>query len=192
MRSFTTRALGCLLLVGVLTGCPSDISEDIHTAAGPTAPSTTTTTSTAPPLPTTTTISPFGPEAVAYYAELDRQAFIAELERQEAAAAAQRAEERRIEALEAAQPVVVSGAAPSTGGDVWEALARCESGMTNANTGNGYYGYFQFSASTWHSVGGSGLPTDHGYEEQLSRAQALQARSGWGQWPGCSRRLGLR
>lgn len=77
-------------------------------------------------------------------------------------------------------------------GSVWERLAQCESGMTNANTGNSYFGFFQFLPSTWRSVGGTGLPTDHGWDEQVKRAQILQARSGWGQWPACSRKLGLR
>lgn len=105
-----------------------------------------------------------------------------------AARAAERAAAREAAAAQAASEP--EPAAPS--GDVWERLAQCESGMTNANTGNGYYGYFQFSATTWRSVGGTGLPTDHGYGEQVHRAQILQARSGWGQWPACSRRLGLR
>jgi LysM repeat protein len=78
-------------------------------------------------------------------------------------------------------------------GDVWARLAACESGGNPAiNTGNGYYGAYQFSASTWRSVGGSGLPHQASLEEQTARAQALQARSGWGQWPACSAKLGLR
>ncbi|MHA7133415.1 transglycosylase family protein [Oerskovia turbata] len=85
-------------------------------------------------------------------------------------------------------------AAPSTvGGDVWAALAKCESGGNPAtNTGNGYYGLYQFSASTWKSMGGTGLPSQASAEEQTMRAQMLQARSGWGQWPACSKKLGLR
>jgi hypothetical protein len=41
-------------------------------------------------------------------------------------------------------------------------------------------------------VGGSGLPSEASMEEQTARAQALQARSGWGQWPACTAKLGLR
>ena len=79
------------------------------------------------------------------------------------------------------------------GSTVWDALARCESGGNWAiNTGNGYYGGLQFSASTWHSVGGTGLPHQHSREEQIKRGQILQARAGWGQWPHCSAQLGLR
>ena len=79
-----------------------------------------------------------------------------------------------------------------TGNDVWAALARCESGGNPAtNTGNGYYGLYQFSASTWRAMGGTGLPSEASAAEQTQRAQALQARSGWGQWPACARSLGL-
>jgi hypothetical protein len=75
----------------------------------------------------------------------------------------------------------------------WDALAECESGGNwAANTGNGYYGGLQFSASTWRSVGGTGLPSDHSRETQIHFGQILQARSGWGQWPHCSAELGLR
>lgn len=85
------------------------------------------------------------------------------------------------------QKQVVETKAPDVSGDdVWIRLARCESGMRN-DQGAPYYGYFQFSAQTWRGVGGSGLPNDHPYEVQLELAKKLQARSGWGQWPHCSR-----
>ena len=75
---------------------------------------------------------------------------------------------------------------------MWAQLAQCESGGNPAtNTGNGYYGLYQFSLSTWQSVGGSGLPSDASAEEQTMRAQMLQQRSGWGQWPHCAAKLGL-
>jgi hypothetical protein len=40
-------------------------------------------------------------------------------------------------------------------------------------------------------VGGSGLPSDASAAEQTMRAQILQQRAGWGQWPACARKLGL-
>lgn len=87
-----------------------------------------------------------------------------------------------------------SGGGSTVSGDVWAALAQCESGGNpKAVSSNGkYYGLYQFSLSTWQSVGGSGKPTDASAQEQTERAQALQARSGWGQWPHCSSKLGLR
>ncbi|WP_304441355.1 resuscitation-promoting factor [Cellulosimicrobium sp. CUA-896] len=75
---------------------------------------------------------------------------------------------------------------------VWAQLAQCESGGNPAtNTGNGYYGLYQFSLPTWQAMGGSGLPSEASAAEQTQRAQALQAQSGWGQWPACARKLGL-
>jgi hypothetical protein len=66
---------------------------------------------------------------------------------------------------------------------VWDKIAQCESGGNwHINTGNGYYGGLQFSAATWHSVGGPGLPHKHSREVQIKYAKILQARSGWGQW----------
>lgn len=78
-------------------------------------------------------------------------------------------------------------------GSVWDRLAQCEAGGNWAiNTGNGYYGGLQFSLSSWRAVGGSGYPHQASREEQISRAQQLQARQGWGAWPACSAKLGLR
>lgn len=91
--------------------------------------------------------------------------------------------------------VMAAPAAPvsTVSGDVWAQLAACESGgNASINTGSGYYGAYQFAPSTWRSVGGAGLPHQASLEEQTARAQALQARSGWGQWPACSAKLGLR
>jgi uncharacterized protein YabE (DUF348 family) len=73
----------------------------------------------------------------------------------------------------------------------WAALAECESGGNpNAvNPAGPYYGAYQFSASTWRSVGGTGLPTDHGMAEQTLRAKKLYIKAGPGQWPTCGKRL---
>lgn len=99
------------------------------------------------------------------------------------------------------QPVAkepASEPAPEPKGDVvatsgvWAQLAQCESGGDpTTNTGNGYYGLYQFSQQTWVAMGGSGLPSEASAAEQTMRAQKLQAQSGWGQWPGCAAKLGL-
>jgi resuscitation-promoting factor RpfB len=86
-----------------------------------------------------------------------------------------------------------SSSSSGGGNSVWDRLAQCESnGRWNANTGNGYYGGLQFHPATWRSVGGTGLPHEHSRATQIEMGKRLQARSGWGQWPACSRRLGLR
>ncbi|WP_159085804.1 resuscitation-promoting factor [Aeromicrobium chenweiae] len=78
------------------------------------------------------------------------------------------------------------GGGSATGNTVWDKIAQCESGGNwSINTGNGYYGGLQFSAATWKSVGGPGLPHQNSREVQIKYAKILQARSGWGQW-GCA------
>jgi hypothetical protein len=84
-------------------------------------------------------------------------------------------------------------APPTTPGDVWARLRRCEAGGDyDRNSGNGYYGAYQFSASTWHSLGYRGRPDEAPPAVQDEAARRLQRRSGWGQWPACSRRAGAR
>ncbi|MCP1387671.1 transglycosylase family protein [Corynebacterium sp. TA-R-1] len=82
------------------------------------------------------------------------------------------------------------------GGSVWDALAACESGGNWAiNTGNGYYGGLQFSASTWAAYGGTQYaPTANlaTREQQIAIAQRTQASQGWGAWPACTAALGIR
>ena len=89
---------------------------------------------------------------------------------------------------QAPAPVAQGGGA----GGAWAALRACESGGNYAeNSGNGYYGAYQFSESTWSSLGYSGLPSAAPPAVQDQAAQTLQARSGWGQWPVCSVKIGL-
>lgn len=78
-------------------------------------------------------------------------------------------------------------------GSVWDRLAQCESsGNWSINTGNGYYGGLQFSLSSWRAVGGSGYPHQASKSEQIARAEKLQAIQGWGAWPACTAKLGIR
>ena len=88
------------------------------------------------------------------------------------------------------------GSAGTTGGeagdDVWAKLAQCESGGNPAtNTGNGFYGMYQFTLETWQSLGGTGYPHEADAATQTAMAKKLQAQAGWGQWPGCADKLGL-
>lgn len=92
----------------------------------------------------------------------------------------------------AVRPRVVRARALPTG-DVWARLRQCESGgRYNISTGNGFYGAYQFLPRTWRGLGYPGMPHQAPPEMQDEAARKLQARSGWGQWPACSRRLGLR
>lgn len=124
-------------------------------------------------------------EEAARKAEADRLAAeAAKAERLKQAALAKARANRKAAAPRYAGPI---------GDDIWSRLAFCESGgRTNAVSRSGkYFGAFQFSLATWRSVGGPGNPIDHDYGTQLHYAKILQARSGWGQWPTCARRLGL-
>ena len=114
-----------------------------------------------------------------------------------AAVAAKRAEAERARRERASRgggrsrpaPLVIAGAPD----DVWARLRRCEAGGDyRRNSGNGYYGAYQFAAATWRSLGYPGLPHQAPPEVQDEAAQKLQRRSGWGQWPACSRRIGVR
>jgi resuscitation-promoting factor RpfB len=86
-----------------------------------------------------------------------------------------------------------SSGSSTPSGSVWDKLAQCESGGNwSINTGNGYYGGLQFSLSTWRAHGGSGMPHNASREEQIRIAKKVQASQGWGAWPACSAKLGLR
>jgi resuscitation-promoting factor RpfB len=73
----------------------------------------------------------------------------------------------------------------------WAALAQCESGGNpkSVDASGSYYGLYQFSISTWDSLGGSGLPSNASASEQTTRAELLYQRSGAGQWPVCGHNL---
>jgi resuscitation-promoting factor RpfB len=86
-----------------------------------------------------------------------------------------------------------SSGSSTPSGSVWDKIAQCESGGNwSINTGNGYYGGLQFSLSTWRAYGGSGMPHKASREEQIRIAKKVQASDGWGAWPACTAKLGLR
>lgn len=83
---------------------------------------------------------------------------------------------------------------------VWDALARCESsGRWDAVRTVGdevaYRGGLQFAATTWDAFRPSDFPahaSDATREQQILVAERVLARQGWGAWPACAARLGLR
>ena len=68
------------------------------------------------------------------------------------------------------------------------AIAKCESGgdPTAVSGGGRYRGKYQFTRSTWRSVGGSGDPAQASEAEQDRRAEILMKTAGPSQWPACS------
>lgn len=96
--------------------------------------------------------------------------------------------------LEAATPAVVKRGTSSTG--VWDRLAQCEAGGNwSINTGNGFSGGLQFTASTWLAYGGGQYAPEAWMatrEQQIAVASKVQAGQGWGAWPACTSKLGIR
>jgi peptidoglycan hydrolase-like protein with peptidoglycan-binding domain len=84
---------------------------------------------------------------------------------------------------------VTAREASSDPGTILERIAECESGGDpTMDTGNGYYGKYQFSRATWRSVGGRGNPARASEAEQDRRARRLYRREGTKPWPVCGRR----
>jgi hypothetical protein len=96
----------------------------------------------------------------------------------------------------ALSPVVLASPADAARLRTWNRLANCESGgRWHINTGNGYYGGLQFSGGTWRAYGGrryASLAHRATKREQIRIAERVRRNQGWGAWPSCSRRLGLR
>jgi hypothetical protein len=103
-----------------------------------------------------------------------------------------------VHTMVSAPPPAPAPAAPVASGSggaggVWLQLRECESSDNYAaNTGNGYYGVYQFSEATWAGLGYPGRPDQEPPALQDQAAMTLQARAGWGQWPACAAALGLR
>jgi hypothetical protein len=74
-------------------------------------------------------------------------------------------------------------------GGTLAAIRACETrGQPNpytTNTGNGFYGSYQFDLPTWQSVGGTGLPSNASPAEQDKRAAILYSQRGSSPWPVC-------
>ena len=91
--------------------------------------------------------------------------------------------------------VLISAPAQAAPLRIWKALAQCESGQRwHIDTGNGYYGGLQFSASTWAAFGGHRFASNANLAtpgEQIRIAERVRANQGWGAWPTCAARLGL-
>jgi LysM repeat protein len=88
-----------------------------------------------------------------------------------------------------AAPLMAAGNASAATESEWDAVAQCESGGNwSINTGNGYYGGLQFSASTWAAYGGTQYAST---ADQASKSQQIQvaekvlAAQGKGAWPNC-------
>ncbi|WP_030603439.1 transglycosylase family protein [Streptomyces fulvoviolaceus] len=88
-----------------------------------------------------------------------------------------------------AAPLMAAGNASAATASEWDTVAQCESGGNwSINTGNGYYGGLQFSASTWAAYGGSAYAStadQASKSEQIAVAEKVLASQGKGAWPSC-------
>ncbi|MFI6340097.1 transglycosylase family protein [Streptomyces sp. NPDC050535] len=88
-----------------------------------------------------------------------------------------------------AAPLMASGTASAASTSEWDTVAQCESGGNwSINTGNGYYGGLQFSASTWSAYGGSAYAStadQASKSQQITVAEKVLAAQGKGAWPSC-------
>jgi hypothetical protein len=130
--------------------------------------------------------------AQAQASALQQQAAAQQQAAQQAQQAQQQAAAQAAAQQAAQQQQAAAATAPSSLGGDFAALRQCESGGNYSdNTGNGYYGAYQFSESTWQGMGYSGLPSDASPAQQDQVAEQLQAEQGWSPWPSCSAQLGL-
>jgi hypothetical protein len=94
-----------------------------------------------------------------------------------------------------ATAALLGPAQPASAASVnWDAIAQCESsGNWSINTGNGYYGGLQFSASTWKAYGGKKYASNAhraSRAEQIAVAEKVLRGQGIGAWPTCGSRGG--
>ncbi|MFF7643719.1 transglycosylase family protein [Streptomyces canus] len=88
-----------------------------------------------------------------------------------------------------AAPLMAAGNASAATASEWDTVAQCESGGNwSINTGNGYYGGLQFSASTWAAYGGTQYAAQANQaskSQQIAVAEKVLASQGKGAWPVC-------
>ena len=110
-----------------------------------------------------------------------------EVSRKEIASVVTKEPKKRIE-------IVGTKSSTSFSGSFSEALARLRSceGSYTSNTGNGYYGAYQFDKRTWGNYGGYELASDAPAAVQDEKAWQTYKARGWQPWPTCKVRMGLQ
>ncbi|OLZ67739.1 transglycosylase [Streptomyces sp. IMTB 2501] len=88
-----------------------------------------------------------------------------------------------------AAPLMAAGTASAATASEWDTVAQCESGGNwSINTGNGFFGGLQFSASTWAAYGGTAYAPSANQAtkaQQIAVAEKVLGSQGKGAWPVC-------
>ncbi len=93
---------------------------------------------------------------------------------------------------QAVRTIAVKMVTAPVGEDALARLRYCEAGgIYDRNSGNGYYGAYQYSISTWNNYGGYARADLAPAAVQDEKVRADVARRGFTPWPSCARRLGL-
>jgi hypothetical protein len=117
---------------------------------------------------------------------------LAPLRAAQAEVAAQSAAAKRAAALAAARAKQTVTTVVNTA-DGWYRLRLCEAGNDyTKNTGNGYFGAYQYSNATWNKYAGFARADLAPAEIQDAKAQADFARRGASPWPHCGRYLSAK
>ena len=105
-----------------------------------------------------------------------------------------RREIQSVQTLAPQKQVEIVGAKGSFSGSFGEALARLRSceGSYSSNTGNGYYGAYQFDIGTWGGYGGYPNAAAAPPAVQDQKAWETYQRRGWQPWPSCKIKMGLQ
>lgn len=208
-RTVTTIVAAALLVAGCACS-----PEGLDQAVASGSPPTSSTTTTARPYD-------FAGESEALEQALEHAQFVRAAKYAAAVAEAERIEAERLEAerrhaaehaaqeaaeraererrASAQQTAAAAPAAPT--GSVWDRLAECESHGEwdygpHSGWGSGRFeGGLQFHPATWDGYKPAGYPEaayQASREQQIVVGQRVQAAQGWGAWPDCSRKLGLR
>jgi hypothetical protein len=112
-----------------------------------------------------------------------------EVSRKEIQSVVSKAPEKQVE-------IVGAKMANTFSGSFAEALARlraCEAGgVYSRNSGNGYYGAYQYNISTWANYQGYHIPSEAPPAVQDERAWQTYQGRGWQPWPSCKVSQGLQ
>ena len=94
-----------------------------------------------------------------------------------------------VAAAAVAVPLMGATSASAATSSEWDQVAQCESGGNwSINTGNGFYGGLQFSASTWSAYGGdqyASTADKASKAQQIAIGEKVLASQGKGAWPNC-------